>query len=316
MKFVNRNGRSVTWVRRWLVALAIVTSLQSSSLCAADRPRAGEAKLNSDIPAAIQAEAQLRGLQLSSLKQQGDYWIACEKDGASCVVLGKATQALNSQRSTAARLTGLPASAMLEVHQYGQAVQHVPLANATRYGHLTRSSTGSLSFELNTGVEARVGVLGNTQQVIDTLPRYRREGPNLVRTKDFKLVQDYMDARPNESFTVVVTVPSLCEPCRQLDKLVHEKVTASAGALPTKVFILEYFAFAEAERELLGAGAVFPTTLVYRAEAQPRQSISRVIGNLRGSQLADITGPLVARFRRGAPHTMSRGVIAQELLFR
>ncbi len=280
----------------------------------------------SNIPAAIQAEAARRGVALSSVKQQGEYWVACEGDQAegSCLVLGRATNSAAAAAPAPVRLTGLTSSAMLDVYQYGQAVQTYALNQASAFGRVVKLEGQGLSFELSPGVEARVAVQGRKDQVIDTLPKYRREAMNLVRTKDFQLVRDYIDARPDEPFTVVVTVPALCEPCRKLDKLLHDGAAANqptdAAARPnglrTKMFVLEYFSFADAEREVLGTGAVFPTTLVYGVEAQPRRSIARLIGNLRGSTPDEISRPLAERFRRGSPHTLSRGVVLQELLFR
>lgn len=276
----------------------------------------------SKIPTFIQIEAKRRGVELSSIKLQGEYWVACEGEdaNAACIVLGKViSTAIKAPEPV--RLTGLTASSVLEVHQYGQAVRSITAAQKNEFGQAVRGAAQGLSFELKPGVEARVSVQGKKDQVIDTLPRFRREGDNLVRTKDLQLVRETIDARPNEPFAVIVTVPALCEPCRRLDKLVHDNVNAPAGAgkakdtLRTKLFILEYFTFADAERELLGTGAVFPTTLVFGVEPQPRKSISRLIGNMRGSSMDDIARPLAEKFRRGTPHTMSRGVVMPDLLF-
>ncbi len=41
------------------------------------------------------------------------------------------------------------------------------------------------------------------------------------------------------------------------------------GYARDKTFILEYFTFAEAEREFLGKGAIFPTTLFFEPRTQP-----------------------------------------------
>ncbi len=277
------------------------------------------------MPPAIQLEAQRRGIALASIKLQGENWVACEGVGndAACIVLGRVGTGSRAAANPPAKLTGLTSGTQLEVYQYGQEVRRLGLSQAHPFGRLTSTAAQGVTFEMNPGIEARITVAGRKDQVIDTLPRYRREGTNLVRTKDYKLVRDYIDARPEESFTVIVTVPALCEPCRRLDKLMRDKIqpvpsnTAATvpGRLLNKVFVLEYFSFAEAEREVLGVGAVFPTTMVFGVEAQPRKSISRFIGNLRGSSMDEISRPLSDRFRRGSPHTLSRGVIAQELLF-
>lgn len=317
---------SATWLSVFAIMIAFAVA-SDRSLRAADKRRPEQAKANPlVVPPAIRAEALRRGIGLANVKLQGENWIACEgaNENAACVVLGRAVAPVAEPLSAPVKLTGLSPSTVLEVHQYGQAVRHLALAQSHEFGQIVRSASQGTTFEMKAGVEARVSVQGRQDQVIDTLPRYRREGTNVVRTKDYKLVRDYIDARPNEPFTVIVTVPALCEPCRRLDKLVHDNLQSISsgsttapgqGQLLTKLFVLEYFSFADAERELLGAGAVFPTTLVYGAETQPRKSISRLIGSLRGSSLDEISRSLSNRFRRGTPHTMSRGVVAQELLF-
>ena len=315
----------LTWVvfsRRWLncvvTGLAIV-SLIGHQLVAADKTRP-QHKLSSsaNVPPSIAAEASRRGIALANIKLEGDSWVGCsdESANAACIVLGKAHATAAATLTTPVKLTGLSKDTVLDIHQYGQAIRSVPLNQSGAFGQVTRAVNGpGLTFEIKPGVEARVTAHGRPEAAIDTLPRYRREGVNLVRTKDLKLVRDTIDARADEPFTVIVTVPALCEPCRRLDKTIHENVGHGSTRLLTKVFILEYFAFADAERELLGPGAVFPTTLVYGVEPQPRKSLSRLIGNLRGSSMEEISRPLAERFRRGSPHTMSRGVVAQELLF-
>ena len=323
---------ALSWVvfsRSWLNCVVIcsaIVSLTGQQLVAADKTRPQHASTGSlSVPPTIVTEATRRGIALANIKLEGDYWVGCsgESANAACVVLGKVHAAAASMPATPVKLTGLSKETVLDVHQYGQAVRSIPLNQSSSLGRVTRSANGlGLTFELQPGVEARIMAHGRPEAVIDTLPRYRREGANLVRTKDLKLVRDTIDARVDEPFTVIVTVPALCEPCRRLDKIIHENVGSAAGAgvlssnrLLMKVFILEYFTFADAERELLGPGAVFPTTLVYGVEPQPRKSLSRLIGNLRGSSMEELSRPLAERFRRGSPHTMSRGVVAKELLF-
>lgn len=322
--------RWVKFSRGWLSCVVIgvlFASLTGQQLVAADKTRPDHSLSGSiSVPPAIAAEASRRGIALANIKLQGDNWVGCsgESADAACIVLGRARAEAASKPATPIKLTGLSQEAVLDIHQYGQAVHSVPLKQSSAFGRVTRAESGQgLTFELQPGVEARVMVHGRSDAAIDTLPRYRREGTNLVRTKDLKLVRDTIDARADEPFAVIVTVPALCEPCRQLDRLIHENggtATPGSGVLSQnkllmKVFILEYFSFADAERELLGPGAVFPTTLVYGVETQPRKSLSRLIGNLRGSSMEEISRPLAERFRRGSPHTMSRGVVAQELLF-
>jgi hypothetical protein len=304
----------------WLVIVFGIMAPGLSALAnATDNADALAGKLS--LPPSIVAEAQRRGIALQHVKQQGEYWIGCEGEqaDAACIVLGRVNQSLTA---APLKLTKLTASSVLEVHRYGEAVQSLTVnAPSSEIGKFVRESDG-VSFEMKPGVEARVSVQGRRDQVIDTLPRYRREGTNLVRTKDYQFVREYIDSHPGEPFAMIVTVPALCEPCRKLDKLVHENLapstsasTGSAVGLPMKVFVLEYFNFGDAEKELLGPGAVFPTTLVYGVEAEPRRSISRFIGNLRGNTLEELSRPLADKFRRGSPHTMSRGVVAKDLLF-
>ena len=324
---------ALSWIvasRRWLncvVSCLACVAFAGQPLVAADKTRPQHATASSVVvPPTIAAEASRRGIALANIKLEGDYWVGCSGDSANaaCVVLGKARATAASMPATPVKLTGLSKDTVLDVHQYGQAVRSIPLNQSSTFGRVTRAANSvGLTFELQPGVEARISAQGRPEAVIDTLPRYRREGTNLVRTKDLKLVRDTIDARVDEPFTVIVTVPALCEPCRRLDKIIHENAGTTvkgAGALSSnrllmKVFILEYFTFADAERELLGPGAVFPTTLVFGVEPQPRKSLSRLIGNWRGSSMEELSRPLAERFRRGSPHTMSRGVVAKELLF-
>ena len=314
----------------WLIA-GLVLFVANGPARAAEKTKTDAAKVRPmELPDTIAAEAVRRGIELTDVKRQGDYWVACkgEGDAAACTVLGRIAQPTSVVTPSPVRLTSLSSSAILEVHRYGEALQTISLDDGRALGRVTRSASQGITFELNAGVEARVSVQGMQHQLVDSLPRYRKEGKNLVRTKDLSLVRDYIDSHPSEPFLVIVSVPALCEPCRRLDKMVQESVGAAArtnssakdragsptSALPMKMFILEYFSFADAERELLGAGAVFPTTLVFGVETQPRKSLSRLIGNLRGSSIEEISRPLAQRFRRGAPHTMSRGVIVKDLL--
>lgn len=308
-------------------------------------------------PQAIIAAAQRLKLPLESIKQQGDQWVACVAGPgleASCYVLGPTSSAKSgsvmgrnapdrsvpgsaAERAKLTQLDHLQVGDVLLVQQYGQPLRQATLAptatisgapaaaparvigsDLSSIGRFVTVGANDYSFQLNTGAEARVSVRDRDSGLaIDTLPRFRRESPWLVRTRDFQLVRQYIDAHPSEPFVVLVTVPALCEPCRQMDHIVHEAFAGAqppSSAAPVKTFILEYFDFDAAEREVLGQNALFPTTMIYRAGLEPRRSIFRTIGSTGGYSHDAFSRTLGAKLKRGAPHTVTRGLISKDLL--
>lgn len=320
-----------------LVTLVLISWLTNTS---AAQPVTGAETKNSvaidtsSLPPAIAAEATQRGFGLSTIKRQSNGWVACvECDGGAgyCVPLGHSATVARSSGEVSStvklrRIDDLHSGDTLQIEQYGQPVRQTSLSakqvhstsnvfQVGEIGQFIRTGADTFAFQLRNAAEARVYHRAQTEKVIDTLPRFRRETPTLVRTKDFKLVQQYIDDHPSEPFMVLVTVPALCEPCRQMDRLVNQSLATSdprAGA--TKAFILEYFNFADAEREVLGQGALFPTMLVYSPAGETRRDIARTVGSLQGTSVAQLSRPLRDKLQRGAPHTLSRGLLTKETL--
>ncbi len=315
--------------------LLFATSSLGGSNCYADGPlktAAATAKNAMQIPRHVLRLAHARGLADADIKPMGDNWVACSKanDGTdSCTVLCRIESSpvahIPSMESV---ISDVRVGDSIVVQEYGQPARTIAftseMASRSRdvevdgVGTLRLVSAGQYNFQMSPALEARASVAGRISSQIDQLPRFRRETTNIVRTHDFRFVQNYIDAHADEPFIVIVTVPALCEPCRQMDTwLTHAKDPSTKG-IPVKTFILEYFAFHEAEQEVLGPGAIFPTTLIYpsasRSGNQPRQSIARAIGNLKGSTLKDVSQPLQSKLKRGAPHTLIRGATSRETL--
>lgn len=286
-----------------------------------------------NVPAHIAAEAQNRQLPLSSIKHMGDSWVACINRAGSevCIVLGKEAVAIveASTSTSETRLDDLRSGDRLVIHKYGQLAyettiraselqpsqQTVPIADV---GYLTPFEDGRFAFVPLPNCQARITAFSRgTMRVLDRLPHYQREGASIVRTKDVNLVKEYINSHANESFVVLVTVPSLCEPCRQMDIVLTGGAVGAPQSPAVKTFILEYFAFEDAERELLGPHALFPTTLVFGpATATRRMSPSVIYGQTAGTPVEQQTRLLREHFKRGAPAGMARGILSRMSLSR
>lgn len=286
-----------------------------------------------NVPAHIATEAQRKQLPLSSIKRMGDSWVACINRAGSevCIVLGNEPVAVveASPGTSESRLDDLRTGDRLVIHKYGELAYEttvragdlqpsqrtVPIADV---GHLAQAQNGHFTFVPFPDCQARITVYSRgTERVLDRLPRYQREGTRIVRTKDVNLVREYIDSHASEPFVVLVTVPSLCEPCRQMDQV----FTSGAGVEPhtpaVKTFILEYFAFEDAERELLGPNALFPTTLVFGpATGTQRMLPSVVYGQTSGVPVEQHARMLREQFKRGAPAGMARGLLSRMSLSR
>ncbi len=234
-----------------------------------------------------------------------------------------------------AAVKNLGMSDRLTIHQYGRPVVETTVAsilaqqtsvssntmNATSTtgnapGRVESSEQGGYEFRLSPGAEVLVSLSKGTQsnKVLNTLPVYRREAEGVVRTGNAKLVRQYIDAHPNEPFVVVVTVPALCAPCRQLEPIVLGLNRNKPTEHRTKIFLLEYFAFADAEKEVLGHGALFPCTLIYGKEKSRRAAPQLIVGNTNGRSIQSIGEAMQSFVQRGAPRTYCSGFVSDSFL--
>jgi hypothetical protein len=329
----NMNMHSLSWTAwAWLFCMAFHSTLTSSAEKAPAKQTIEQQKAS--IPSHIAEVALLKRLPLSSIKRMGDSWVACVDQAGSevCIVLGKHISAAPVSDSSPAEqsLSDLRAGDRLIVHKYGQlayettvnttAVHAAPqqTLQIADVGYLAPAQNGSLTFYPHSSCEARITVYSRgTVRTLDRLPRYQREGERIIRTKDVSLVKEYIDSHADESFVVLVTVPSQCEPCRQMDGVITGGATAGPSLLEVKTFILEYFAFEDAERELLGPQALFPTTLVFGpAPPTKRMSPSVLYGQSAGVPLEQHTRTVREHFKRGAPLGIARGLLSRESLNR
>jgi hypothetical protein len=260
--------------------------------------------------------------------------VACiNREGSeTCIVLGKSAGPSSSGAISASEeqtLSDLHVGDRLIVHKYGQLAYETTVSASVAsssqqrseiadVGYLSPAQDGRLTFHAHPDCQARITVYSRgTVRILDRLPRYQREGKNIVRTKDVTLVKQYIDAHAAESFVVLVTVPSQCEPCRQMDVLLASSAAAPPSLPAVKTFILEYFAFEDAERELLGPHAMFPTTLVFGATPPiKRMSPSVLYGQSAGLSLEQHTRTVREHFKRGAPLGIARGLLSRESLNR
>ncbi len=293
----------------------------------------GQTKSSVDglIPASVISEAKNRQIPLNAIKLHGQEWIACVENGSqveSCIVLGK-RQELSPQIGrdplNARRLTKLRFGDRLVIDRFGHPRLECILSSnmlqqqsvISELGRLSVEPDSSLTFALASMGEAKVTVENSTRQTIDTLPRYKREGRQLVRTNDVQLVSRYMEQHAEEPFMVIVTVPSQCEPCRRFDPIVVKSLEPDhTNSLAIKTFVLEYFSFQDAQREVLGTGATFPTTLIFgpKSSSPGRHLPKLVIGLQNAATQAETNRKMEASLRRGVPHVVANGVLSPESL--
>lgn len=321
MNIFSRTWPAWTWLLIIAVQPVVAVSTDKTSLAH-----------NADVPAHISIEAQRKQLPLSSIKRMGDSWVACINRAGSevCIVLGKVTVEDESASSISdSRLDDLRSGDRLVIHKYGELAYETTIrASAIRpsqtalpiadVGYLTPAENGHFTFVPLPNCQARItAYCRGTERVLDRLPRYQREGTGIVRTKDVNLVKEYIDSHASESFVVLVTVPSLCEPCRQMDTVLTGGGVGDRQSPPVKTFILEYFAFEDAERELLGPHALFPTTLVFGpTTATQRMTPSVIYGQTAGLPIDQHVRRLREHFKRGAPAGMARGLLSRMSLSR
>lgn len=329
----NMNMHSLSWTARaWLFYVAFQPIMAMSAEQTSAKQTIEQQKAS--IPSHIAEQALVKQLPLSSIKRLGDSWVACIDQAGSevCIVLGKHTTAAPAPASSPAEqsLNGLRAGDRLVVHKYGQLAYETTVDTTAMLaspqqtleiadvGYLTSAQNGSLSFYPHRSCQARITAYSRGMvRTLDRLPRYQREGERIIRTKDVSLVKEYIDSHADESFVVLVTVPSQCEPCRQMDVVLTSEATAEPSLPEVKTFILEYFTFEDAERELLGPHALFPTTLVFGpAPPTKRMSPSFLYGQSTGVPIEQHTRTVREHFKRGAPLGIARGLLSRESLNR
>lgn len=200
-----------------------------------------ESNLNVPLPPAVVFEAKSRQIPLNAIKLRGQEWIACVEDGShveTCIVLGRKrepSQDISGDPLGVRRLTKLRFGDRLVIDRYGlPRLEYTLSSNLLRQqsviselGSLSIEPDSSLTFVLASMRQAKVTVENDgALHTIDALPRYKREGPQLVRTNDVQLVANYMEQHPLEQFMVIVTVPSQCEPCRRFEPIVVKSLEA------------------------------------------------------------------------------------------
>ena len=292
-----------------------------------------ESHIDGPLPAAVILEAQNRQIPLKAIKLRGQEWIACVENGSqveTCIVLGKKrepSQNILKNPIVNRRLTKLHFGDRLVIDRFGSPrLECILSSNLLRHqsvisdlGRLSIEPDSSLTFVLSSTREAKVTVENRiARQTIDTLPRYKREGPQLVRTSDVQLVAKYMSQHPQEPFMVIVTVPSQCEPCRRFDPIVVKSLEPGhTNSIEIKTFVFEYFSFQDAQREVLGAGATFPTTLVFgpKLDAPPSGiSPKLTIGQPNAATQAETNRKIRESLGRGVPRAVANGVLTAESL--
>ncbi len=285
------------------------------------------------IPLAIIAEAKRRLIPLSAIKLSGRQWVACLQNHLreeACITLGEDLPAQskvasgNSTNVDGAMSMRLRYGDRLLIEQYGKQTREYSVFSGSQFassaadiGTFVGDGDDAIKFQLRSDREARVIAMGRDgKRSLNSLPRFRREGSRLVRTSDVQLVSEYMSKHPQEPFLLVVTVPGLCEPCRRMDQVIqaaHEIERPDTTQI--KTFVLEYFSFSEAELQLLGQGAVFPTTLVFPQVSRMAKNAlpSLTIGFSPNNSIGDLS-KICEKLKRGVPSAMARGVVSPESL--
>ena len=323
-----------------VATLATASFLPLPSSQASEPPtNAAQAKTNQassrsnlTIPDDVKLEAEKRKIPLSAIKFENEQWIACiSRPGQpdSCIVLRDNTK--ESSPATSApmlvdRLVQLKNGDTLVINQYGEpAKEHlISLSSNTtkssipEIGELNREKDFSYSFSLHKDVAARVVLKrsGNLErsQYIDTLPQLKKESDYLVRTKDLEVVNSSLAKHPDEEFMVIVTVPALCPPCRSLDKVIKDLYSDKAKENPrVKTFILEYFDFETAQKEVLGEKAQFPSIFTFRRHNSEEKIPTQVVGNKLEQTDEQILKPIEQNIQRpGSPRHFVRGGLARD----
>lgn len=317
---------NVTSVRILILLVTVFTAMEGTLR--------GQTSLSTDrsIPQAIVIEAQSRKIPLNTIVQRGDEWIACIKSGANsetCIVLGKRTEGKRDSSASpkmGRRLTNLRFGDRLIIDRFGLPRIEYTLnsnllnnpASMRDLGNLSMESDLGLTFVLANSCEAKVKVANQSAfQIIDALPQYKREGPQLVRTSDVRVAARYMKEHPRECFMVIVTVPSQCEPCRRFESIVEKSLeTGHANSVAIKTFVLEYFSFQDAQQEVIGAGATFPATMFFEPEysTRGRTSPKLIVGQQNPVSQGASNRTIEASLGRGVPSALAHGVIAPETL--
>lgn len=316
-----------------VLTLAGITFMGGSTLPVSGQEAPSKAALSGkhsaaklDIPQDIRTEARAKMIPLDALKFENNQWSACiSRPGApaSCIILGNKNDTIATPTISVQRLTGLKNGDTLVVNRYGEKAEEIQLAFApdtsgskeNNLGAFTREQDQTFTFTLDVGIEARVTKKdGTANQVIDTLPRYKKEGDLLIRTKDLSLVNEYLEKHPNEDFLVLITVPALCSPCRALDEelsKVHQGSQAGLGA--TKTFVIEYFDFDSAKEEVVGPQGTFPTILTLKNEGKSQHTSPKVLGDMHGASIEQVIEPIQQNLHwRGSPLHIIRGSMKQD----
>lgn len=225
-------------------------------------------------------------------------------------------------------MEGIKSGDTLKIYRYGEKVNeykfnvsspNVYSTTVPDLGKFTKAKNGTFALTPKENEQYRIVNSKNPNIMIDNIPRYVRESKNIVRTKDSKLVSDYISKHPLDSFIVIVTVPSYCPPCRTLDHTLshlikEDNFDSSLEEENVKVFILEQFDFQSGKENALGEKGIFPSLLVYNNAGEDKEIITpEVIGNLYGKmQASDAYEPVRERLGSGKRlRTVIRGLLSK-----
>jgi len=283
--------------KTFVFATACFTSNVSSLAQAGDPQKASQVSANNapgklDIPEEIQKKAKDLNIPLAAITFENNVWSACVKvpgKADSCIILGSKLEPSQRLSTPVSKLTNLRNGDTLIVCRYGEQQKVIPIniaenvirSSEYQIGTYTREADRTFTFTLNPGVEARVSKKEtNPTEHIDTLPNHVKINDRYARTKDISVVQTVLQEYSSEDIVVILSVPALCPPCRDLDKVVLD-VSKNNVAVP-KIITLEYHDF-ESGRHALGPNAIFPTILVYRSQANSSKTDPVILGDMNSA---------------------------------
>jgi hypothetical protein len=285
--------------------------------------------LKREIPADIALEAKLKNIALDSIKFENNRWVACfAVPGAAdaCIELGNKRKAITSTPAVK-EISKLRNGDTLLINSYGGKSRQYKLnfasdtsaAKIPDLGTFVRSKDQTFTFTLEADAKALVTTQASDKNgIINTLPKFQKESDLVIRTNSLSLINSYIKNHPEEEFLLIVTVPAHCPPCRALDQVVQEAFSDSKSKDTVKTFILEYFDFESANKEVLGSGGIYPSLLTFRKDSATQKSaenkpIPNIIGQMNGATKEQVLEPISENVSR-TPHQIIRGGMALKTL--
>jgi len=263
------------------------------------------------LPDRVASLAKDRGFNPEDVKLEGGQWVACV--GGACHIIGKSLpdeiKTWQEQRS----MSGLRVGDLLEITGHAKVSQHVVDRGETYgipgLGEFKAQPDGSKTFIPNPAFLGTVVKIKSAPVPAKSTSglQHRPYEQDLLSSFEELLRSD-----PDKTFVLVISVPSLCGPCRQYIHDIEAVASSYPSAIKREFFVIDFPSF-ESARQQMGNIKAFPATLILPPQ---RADESRVDGDRSSGPFLDrLRGPGFQLHGRLNERQLEREIVkAQQIL--